>query len=185
MEELESILITGAEQFSSYKGYGGKFTFTGPYKDTNKVDESKRHSVSIVAIDAIPFMYSSSEVQFQKQSILRELNKAYCGFSHLVTGDDASTGTCVSVATGNWGCGAFGGNKEMKTIIQWLAASRAKRAMKYYTFKDAHLSQRQEKVIAAVNAKKVTVGKLCKVLFINSSKDVFQYIIECMSNTES
>ena len=26
--------------------------------------------------------------------------------------------------TGNWGCGAFGGDPEIKTTIQWLAASQ-------------------------------------------------------------
>ncbi|RDX78684.1 Poly(ADP-ribose) glycohydrolase 1, partial [Mucuna pruriens] len=31
----------------------------------------------------------------------------------------------IGVATGNWGCGAFGGNPEVKTIIQWLAASQS------------------------------------------------------------
>lgn len=30
----------------------------------------------------------------------------------------------VGIATGNWGCGAFGGDPEVKTIIQWLAASQ-------------------------------------------------------------
>lgn len=28
------------------------------------------------------------------------------------------------IVTGNWGCGAFGGDPELKTIIQWLAASQ-------------------------------------------------------------
>ena len=50
----ESILITGAEQFSTYSGYGGNFTYTGPYTDDNPVDPDNRCSVSIVAIDAIP-----------------------------------------------------------------------------------------------------------------------------------
>ena len=30
----------------------------------------------------------------------------------------------VGVVTGNWGCGAFGGDPEIKTTIQWLAASQ-------------------------------------------------------------
>ena len=30
----------------------------------------------------------------------------------------------VGVVTGNWGCGAFGGDLEIKTTIQWLAASQ-------------------------------------------------------------
>lgn len=30
----------------------------------------------------------------------------------------------VGIATGNWGCGAFGGDPEVKTVVQWLAASQ-------------------------------------------------------------
>lgn len=33
-------------------------------------------------------------------------------------------GNNIGVATGNWGCGAFGGDPEVKAIIQWLAASQ-------------------------------------------------------------
>lgn len=35
-----------------------------------------------------------------------------------------SSDGCIGVSTGNWGCGAFGGNPEIKSIIQWLAASQ-------------------------------------------------------------
>ena len=37
----------------------------------------------------------------------RELNKAYCGFR---TTETTPCGRGMAVATGNWGCGAFGGN---------------------------------------------------------------------------
>lgn len=30
----------------------------------------------------------------------------------------------VGIATGNWGCGAFGGDPGIKCMIQWLAASQ-------------------------------------------------------------
>ena len=30
----------------------------------------------------------------------------------------------IGIATGNWGCGAFGGDPQVKSIIQWLAASQ-------------------------------------------------------------
>ncbi|KAJ6741371.1 POLY(ADP-RIBOSE) GLYCOHYDROLASE 1-LIKE ISOFORM X1 [Salix purpurea] len=40
----------------------------------------------------------------------------------------------IGIATGNWGCGAFGGDPEIKTIVQWLAASQALRpSVSYYT----------------------------------------------------
>jgi len=33
-------------------------------------------------------------------------------------------GNNIGVATGNWGCGVFKGDPEVKTIIQWLAVSQ-------------------------------------------------------------
>lgn len=30
----------------------------------------------------------------------------------------------IGVSTGNWGCGAFGGNPEIKSMIQWIAAAQ-------------------------------------------------------------
>ncbi len=174
MQELESILITGAEQFSTYSGYGGTFTYTGPHTDTNPVDAHRKRHVSIVAIDATPY-YGSSNSQFHGQDILRELNKAYSGFSCEVVGDDLATGKLVPVATGNWGCGAFRGDKHLKTLIQWMAASRAGREVKYYTFKDEELAKKQIVAIEKLRSEKMTVSQLYKVLLSNNTKrDVFE-----------
>lgn len=30
----------------------------------------------------------------------------------------------VGIATGNWGCGIFGGDPQIKCMIQWMAASQ-------------------------------------------------------------
>ena len=30
----------------------------------------------------------------------------------------------TGIATGNWGCGAFGGDVELKSLLQWIAASQ-------------------------------------------------------------
>jgi hypothetical protein len=35
-----------------------------------------------------------------------------------------SSDHCIGVSTGNWGCGAFGGNPEIKSMVQWIAASQ-------------------------------------------------------------
>lgn len=29
----------------------------------------------------------------------------------------------IGIATGNWGCGAFGGDPQLKAVLQWIAAS--------------------------------------------------------------
>ena len=49
----------------------------------------------------------------------RELNKAYCGFSsgHVTS----PSGKNMAIATGNWGCGAFGGDSRLvQCIITFL-----------------------------------------------------------------
>lgn len=176
MDELESILITGAEQFSSYTGYGGKFKYAGPYSDKNPVDDCRRRCVSIVAIDATPFGYSDS-MQFTRENISRELNKAYSGFSCQLGRDDPEQR--AHVATGNWGCGAFGGDKYLKTIIQWLAASRAGREVRYFTFtKDQEFSERQLQLVGKLQDKNVTVGKLYSLLVsgVSRESDLFEQI---------
>lgn len=182
MDKLESILITGAEQFSSYTGYGGRFKYTGPYTDMNPIDSRKRRCVSIVAIDATPFAYSDS-VEFHRQSVVREVNKAYSGFSCQVTTDDPDSGCLAQVATGNWGCGAFGGDRYLKTLIQWLAASRAGREVRYFTFtKDQEFSQRQTQLVEKLRTQNMTVSTLYQLLVSDISKeskmgDAFEQIL--------
>ena len=40
-----------------------------------------------------------------------------------------------SIATGNWGCGAFNGNHQLKFLQQWITASYARiERLDYYTF---------------------------------------------------
>ena len=43
----------------------------------------------------------------------------------------------LPIATGNWGCGAYRGDPQLKAMIQWLAASvRHAPAVYYYTFEN-------------------------------------------------
>lgn len=72
--------------------------------------------------------------------LFREVNKAFCGFSYqsklqLYTklfedynnkdiSPRISSDEYIGISTGNWGCGAFGGNPEIKSMIQWIAASQ-------------------------------------------------------------
>ena len=50
--------------------------------------------------------------------------------------------TLRPVATGNWGCGAFKGDPQLKAMLQWMAVSTVGRPeMKYCTFKDARMEQ--------------------------------------------
>ncbi|KAJ4723942.1 Poly(ADP-ribose) glycohydrolase 1 [Melia azedarach] len=142
------------------------FSFAGDHVDKRNFDNFGRHKTRIIAIDALcmPGMK-----QYALKFLLRETNKAFCGFidqskycqyeriyseaSSTTVGTNEGVSVnptlgnserknswhldqdCPGIATGNWGCGAFGGDPELKTIIQWLAASQALRPfISYHTF---------------------------------------------------
>ncbi|KAL3583321.1 hypothetical protein D5086_014382 [Populus alba] len=194
MEDNEAIEIVGAERFSNYTGYASSFRFSGDHVDKRDVDSFRRRRTRIVAIDAL---CNAGMEQYKLEYLLRETNKAFCGFLDQSKCDhkrlfrdgglkgsqciqagkdddvmvkdfpmDEAPSTSIEVAlngeesvkqvirysnkkgswcedpeakigiaTGNWGCGAFGGDPELKSIIQWLAASQALRpSVSYYTF---------------------------------------------------
>lgn len=57
------------------------------------------------------------------------------------------------VATGNWGCGVFRGDPELKAVIQWVAASAAGcPAVVYHTFGDRRMSRVSCKIIFVFNS---------------------------------
>ena len=68
-----------AEQFP-FSGYGGSLKCLDPHKDINPTDERKRQCVRNV-VDP----HSGHIIQYHKKNILRELNKAYCGFRRTIT----------------------------------------------------------------------------------------------------
>ena len=56
-------------------------------------------------------------LELQEAVLRRELGKVYCGFSaagEVCVGDSLP----AVVSTGHLGCGAFGGHKEAKALIQ-------------------------------------------------------------------
>ena len=88
--------------------------------------------------------------------MVREVNKAHAGFSaklhdtfHLAPSalgdisDGLKSGAGVPpVATGNWGCGAFGGDVQIKFALQWIAASLAGRGVVYHPFSSQEVNER-------------------------------------------
>ncbi|WOL03637.1 poly(ADP-ribose) glycohydrolase 1 isoform X2 [Canna indica] len=171
MGDNEAIEIVGVERFSCYTGYGSSFQFTDDYQDNKPYDSMGRRKTRIVAIDAL---CSPRMRQYEVGCLVREANKALCGFldqpkfkrffkakdtgnsengnkytpegnsenkiSQVIDSQDS-----IGIATGNWGCGAFGGDPEIKSIIQWLGASQGLRPfIHYYTFGEEALLRLEE-----------------------------------------
>jgi poly(ADP-ribose) glycohydrolase len=72
-----------------------------------------------------------------------------------------------AIATGNWGCGAFGGDPQLKSLLQWIAASEAGcRQLLYCTM--GHPDLRRLKNVTEELSKLQTVGQLVTTLQAHS-----------------
>lgn len=134
LETNECLIMKGCERFSDYDGYAKTFRWKSNYDDATPRDGWGRRCTDVVAIDAL--IFHGYPRQFKSGCVIRELDKAYCGFMqpHVKEAKHLS-----AVCTGNWGCGAFGGDKQLKALIQLIAASQAKRDLCYFTFDDKDL----------------------------------------------
>lgn len=164
--DREVLVVVGVEQFSKYEGYADSFKFAGRFTDTVGLDSSGRKETSLVAMDAIRF--TNSQDQFNMRNIDRELNKAFVAFQNR------HVNTLQAVATGNWGCGAFGGDTRVKLIIQMMAAAEAGRDLVYFTFGDTSLVRDGGEMYNFLVREAVTVGELYRILrgFGKSGRDL-------------
>lgn len=100
----EAVIIYGLRRYSNYKNYSYDLEFDGSYKDDQL--ENVTESV-MIAIDAINFTGKiNTEIQFNKENTLREIQKATTGFTAI----DFLVNTDMKICTGRWGCGAFRGD---------------------------------------------------------------------------
>ena len=133
----------------------------------------------VCAIDARPFKSRASRLdQFERHYVLREINKAIVGFRQSPINasewgltrpddDDSSSSSAEMkrfrpIATGNWGCGAFGGHLQLKFVLQWIAASicggfspedkSLGDDLLYYTFGMQQLQEEIEAFVKVANA---------------------------------
>ncbi|OWF39385.1 poly(ADP-ribose) glycohydrolase-like [Mizuhopecten yessoensis] len=134
LEKNECLIMKGCERFSDYDGYARTFRWKENYEDKTPRDNWGRLCTDVVAIDAL--IFHGTARQFKSHSVVRELDKAYCGFMNPVVKDAKHL---PAVCTGNWGCGAFGGDRQLKALIQLIAAAQAKRDVCYFTFDDKNL----------------------------------------------
>ncbi|KAL7889947.1 hypothetical protein AOLI_G00022050 [Acnodon oligacanthus] len=158
LDHNECLIITGTEQYSKYSGYAESYKWKDNHKDETPRDEWQRRCTEIVALDALKYRHFME--QFHPDKITRELNKAYCGFvRHGVNSQNLS-----AIATGNWGCGAFGGDTRLKALLQIMAAAEAGRDVAYFTFGDAELMRDVHDLHTFLTDGHITVGTLYGLL---------------------
>eukprot|EP00397_Hematodinium_sp_SG-2012_P026033 GEMP01027239.1.p1 GENE.GEMP01027239.1~~GEMP01027239.1.p1 ORF type:complete len:465 (+),score=83.53 GEMP01027239.1:118-1512(+) len=135
----DGVVTCRCRRFIEYTGYGSKFEFLRPLKDT--------YIQVVLTMDAV------YENHFEKESVLRDIRKATIGFQN-------SPGP---ISTGKWGCGVFGGNMEHKFLQQVIAASIAAKDLRFSTFSNAQDRERLQ-LLGTLVASKCTVGALYQLL---------------------
>lgn len=82
--------------------------------------------------------------------------QAYVGFCC----PEVSKDNLSAIATGNWGCGAFRGNPQLKVLLQLMAAAIAGRSMVYFTFGDTDLRDKVAAMYWHLVERNIDVGKI-------------------------
>ncbi|KIH62945.1 poly glycohydrolase [Ancylostoma duodenale] len=158
MGPFEAIHIVGAQRYSDYTGYGETLEWARLENyGFEPRDCFRRVICEVVAMDAKLFKPISRPVQYRPENIDRELNKAFSGFRSVQR-------PARPIATGNWGCGVFGGDKELKSLIQMIAAAKVGRDMIYYTFSNEQFERSMNEHYEKLVQKKATVGSIYKAL---------------------
>uniref|UniRef100_A0A674NJD9 poly(ADP-ribose) glycohydrolase n=1 Tax=Takifugu rubripes TaxID=31033 RepID=A0A674NJD9_TAKRU len=158
LDDNDCLIITGTEQYSKYTGYAQTYQWSGRHHDATPRDAWQRRCTEIVAIDALQFRNFLE--QFHPCKINRELNKAYCGFAR----PEVQKEELAAVATGNWGCGVFGGDTRLKALLQMLAAAEAGRDVAYFTFGDSQLMTDVHNIHSFLTLNNITVGEVYGLL---------------------
>ena len=175
MRDNEAIVLMNAEMFSSIVPgtYGWSTKHSAAVVSQ---DENRRERNVIVAIDAVHFR-QGGVAQYSFELIGRELLKAIAGFQPidptllaLAAASPTSAGVkphqgfdCI--ATGNWGCGAFNGDPELKIFIQWIAASICGRTMHYFPFTNERLLNVFPIVANELIARRVSLRAVLSALY--------------------
>lgn len=116
------VLVAGVERRCEVRGlYGHRFGNADAAtlkRAVYPLVPAPRHN--ILAIAAL----AHGNGAYTAAQIRETLTIAYTGFRAAVLESEA-LGVPTELHTGFWGCGAFGGNRELMVLLQWLAASAA------------------------------------------------------------
>merc|ERR1711920_625418 len=76
-------------------------------------------------VDALDYRDPDALEEFSRAAVARELLKLYAGCSGATLRSPVKVRKKVA-ATGNWGCDAFGGDPQLKAVLQLIAGGGAR-----------------------------------------------------------
>jgi len=163
LKKNEAIFMLGCKRYCNYTGYLHTFKFAGPYEGIN--DEKK--TSGLIAIDSV---VNWGNLQFEPKYVDRDLNKAFLGFCGIekvieeyVKGKEISL-DLKKISTGNWGCGAFGGDYVLKFVQQIMVANKIDRNLDYSTFGDKEKCMILREMDKKIKEKKLRIKDLYEIL---------------------
>jgi hypothetical protein len=179
LEPNEAICICGPRKVAIFDGYGLNVTVRS-FLELNETTTRASRQRRIIAIDALNLSDEyQTDLLFGKQlsieNLSRELIKAYAGFSFIKFG---------KIATGHWGCGSFAGHKQLKALVQFIAASLTQNELEYYCYGDVNFQEDFSHFMANM-PKNLTTLELWRVV-VNLKKEldkierenIFKFIID-------
>jgi poly(ADP-ribose) glycohydrolase len=125
LEDTQVLIVRGAEAMISLKGYGREARLDKVLEPNYNRENT---AMSIFSRRTMLFMDALELDMFDREELVpdllpkhveREMRKAITALSTNPSGEARYT----EIFTGLWGCGAFGGDWQIKTIIQWCAAA--------------------------------------------------------------
>ncbi len=169
MADQEAIVLLNAQRYSQLKHgtYGRSMAYGGPSaycKSSTETPSSGFTPNGIIALDALDLRFLPAAFQYTANGIDRELAKCLSGLSFDGAVYGLAADTNMQVATGNWGCGVFRGDAELKLLIQWIACSLTGRAMHYFPFDRADLFARFPAVQDILLSRNVSAMSLLQAL---------------------
>eukprot|EP01062_Namystynia_karyoxenos_P032423 TRINITY_DN23907_c0_g1_i2.p1 TRINITY_DN23907_c0_g1~~TRINITY_DN23907_c0_g1_i2.p1 ORF type:complete len:446 (+),score=90.95 TRINITY_DN23907_c0_g1_i2:78-1340(+) len=130
LQPHEAWLLTGGQRWAQLDWYG--WTPRDWLRRSRLLDPQKpgadASAPAVVAVDAIKSAFERYETEHLSALLL----KAFVGFAAARDAAPREPGGVVRVATGNWACGAFYGNKNVMYVVQALAAEMAGVELAYY-----------------------------------------------------
>jgi poly(ADP-ribose) glycohydrolase len=167
IQDNECVLVHGVKRYSIHQGYANTFKWVKDCDDNQELE--------ILVIDAMNFNHNP-DLQYSSTAIYRELNKAFIGFE--------PRSKTFPITTGNWGCGVFCGDPELKFLIQWIAASYWKRPLRFFTFGNKEQEKDCNEIASLLISKGWTQGQLIDTLLnlSQSSDTIFESLRKvCLS----
>jgi poly(ADP-ribose) glycohydrolase len=156
MQADEAIVIRGARRVAQFDGYG----LTLCFKHALAIDSQDWSERVVIAIDSLDYSDCETSLaafreQLKESNLRREVSKAFAGFSSVHG---------KTIDTGNWGCGAFCGNRQLKALIQVVAASANGDSLNFYCFRDKTFGEELAKFVNVAKERHVGLRQLWSLI---------------------